>query len=59
MFAELLTDDYENPANPQNMYAIITLTKSGQITRDICHITAVKSNVLRIVRDREVLAARG
>lgn len=59
MFAALLTADFENPSNPQNMYAIITLTNSGQTAREICHLTAVKGDVLTVVRGREGTTARG
>ncbi|WP_191938356.1 hypothetical protein IFU37_014690 [Pantoea agglomerans] len=59
MFAALLTADLENPSNPQNMYAIITLTNSGQTAREICHLTAVKGDVLTVVRGREGTTARG
>lgn len=59
MFAALLTADLENPSNPQNMYAIITLTNSGQTVREICHLTAVKGDVLTVVRGREGTTARG
>lgn len=59
MFAKLLTTDMENGSNPQNVYAILTLTNTGQTVNEICHLTAVKGDVLTVVRGQEGTTARG
>jgi hypothetical protein len=59
MFAKLLTTDMENSSNPQSVYAILTLTNTGQTVNEICHLTAVKGDVLTVVRGQEGTTARG
>jgi len=59
MFAKLLTTDMENGSNPQSVYAILTLTNTGQTVNEICHLTAVKGDVLTVVRGQEGTTARG
>lgn len=59
MFAKLLTTDMENGSNPQSIYAILTLTNTGQTVNEICHLTAVTGDVLTVVRGQEGTTARG
>jgi len=59
MFAKLLTTDMENSSNPQNVYAILTLTNAAQTVHEICHLTAVRGDVLTVVRGQEGTTARG
>lgn len=59
MFAKLLTTDMENDSNPQSVYAILTLTNTSQTVNEICHLTAVRGDVLTVVRGQEGTTARG
>lgn len=59
MFAKLLTTDMENGSNPQSVYAILTLTNTSQTVNEICHLTAVRGDVLTVVRGQEGTTARG
>lgn len=59
MFAKLLTTDMENSSNPQNVYAILTLTNAGQTVNEICHLTAVNGYVLTVIRGQEGILSWG
>ncbi|SMG37129.1 hypothetical protein [Cedecea sp. NFIX57] len=58
-FAGLLSADYANSSNTQSVYAKITLTDAKETVFEICHLTAVKNDVLTVVRGQEGTAAKG
>lgn len=58
-FARLLTYDYQNTSNDLRVYAKITLTDAGETEFEVCHLTAVNSDMLTVVRGQEGTAAKG
>jgi hypothetical protein len=59
LFAGLLTYDYANDSNSLKVYAKITLTDAKETVFEVCHLTAVNSDMLTVVRGQEGTAAKG
>lgn len=58
-FAELLTQDNDNPSTELDVFAKITLTDSGETEFEICHLLSVSGDVLSVLRGQEGTAAKG
>ncbi|EGO0705424.1 tail fiber protein [Salmonella enterica] len=59
MFANLLTSDYANSSNPLKTYAKITLTDAKETVFEVCHLTAVNNDMLKVIRGQEGTTAKG
>jgi len=59
MFAGLLSADYVNSSNTQEIYAKLTLTDAKETVFEICHLTSVSNDILTVVRAQEGTTAKG